>query len=335
MRISVFVLTTVLLLRFASAQTACPTFTAVSPIEIPRISQSDRIFRFDGGFVAVIHDMAVDTDGSAYAYHPHDLGTSYLCDGLDPYDETTHKCDSDKTSGSRCFTEVSEAIHADWAPSRSGPFCTYGFEAPGLSAKGTSNKVWGKDFGTGPIPVQSATDPAPGFFISTTGLSDPNHPEKSQRHYIAADTIPYVVVPSRLVGSGKDFSWHPTPAWAWNLKTGYESPAIVGDTQRHFGEGSVALVQILQENAITPITVGQVLGTSITALPFPYVKKKSGAVRAVSGATGTVIFVYFTKTPAVRDLSTQGLTQAVGTAFRPLGGEPFFKDCLKPLSGAH
>lgn len=71
---------------------------------IPRISSDDKIFRFDGGFVAVIHAMAVDTDGSAYAYHPQDLGTSYLCDGLDPYDEVAHTCDRDKTPGSRCFT---------------------------------------------------------------------------------------------------------------------------------------------------------------------------------------------------------------------------------------
>ena len=332
MRTRLLSLAAVWIIPFASAQTSCPTFTAVPSAEIPQRSPNDRIFRFDGGFVAVIHDMAVDTDGSAYAYHPRDRGTSYLCDGLDPYDKATHKCESDKTSGSRCFTEVSDAMQADWAPSKSGPFCTYGFEAPGIPAKGTSKKVWGKDFGTGAIPIQSAADPAPGFFISTTALSDPNHPEISQRHYLAADTIPYVVVPSRLVGNGKDFSWHPTPAWAWNLKTGYESPAIVGDTERRFGEGSVALAQILQKNAINSITVDQVLGTSSTSPPFPYVKKKSGAVRAVSGATGTIIFVYFTKGPAVRDLSTQGLTQAVGTAFGPLGGEAFFKACLKPLT---
>jgi hypothetical protein len=279
--------------------------------------------------------MAVDTDGSAYAYHPHDLGTSYLCDGLDPYDELTYTCDSNKTPGSRCFAEVSDAIHADWVPSKSGPFCIYGFEAPGITAKGTSNKVWGKDFDSGSISIQSAPDPAPGFFISTTALSDPTHPEKSQRHYIAADTVPYVVVPGKLVGNGKDFSSHPTPAWAWNLKTGYESPAVVGDSQSRFGEGSVALVQVLQENAINPITVDQVLGTSSTALPFPYVKKKTGAVRAVTGATGTIIFVYFTEAPAVRDLSTRSLTQAVGTAFDPLGGETFFKACLNVLSGSH
>ena len=117
MRIRVLSFAAIWIFRFAAAQTSCPAFTPVSTDEIPRISPDDKIFRFDAGFVAVVHAMTVDTDGSAYAYHPQDLGTSYLCDGLDPYDEATHTCDSDKTPGSRCFAEVSEAMHSNWASS--------------------------------------------------------------------------------------------------------------------------------------------------------------------------------------------------------------------------
>ena len=56
---------------------------------------------------------------------------------------------------------------------------------------------------------------------------------------------------------------------------------------------------------IIPIKPAQVLGTSPDALPFPYVKK-DGAVRATSGATGTIVFLYFTKGAAVIDLSNEG-----------------------------
>jgi hypothetical protein len=316
----------------ATAQPPCPTFRPVPEAEIRRLSQNDKLFRFPGGIVAVVQQMTVDTDGSALAYHPRDLGTSYLCDGLDPYDEMSQSCDTDKTAGSRCFTEVRAAEQASWDSSKSGPFCVYGFEAHGVPAPGTAKRVWGKHFAADPIPIQAGSDPAPGFFISTTSFSDPTHPEKSQRHYIDADIVPYVVVPGKLVGKGKDFSTGLTPAWAWNIGTDYESPAVVGDTGSSFGEGSVALAQVLQNNAIVPLVVDQILGSKTHAVPFPYVRARTGAVRASSGATGTIIFVYFTNAPGVPNLSDQSLRQATVGAFKALGGEANVKACVAKLA---
>ena len=313
----------------SSAQGSCPAFTKVDGKTIPPISKNDTIFKFSGGYVAIVHEMQVDTDGSPVAYHPEDLGTSLLCDGLDPYDTKAHKCDLNKKKGSACFQAVKKASEAKWDASKSGPFCIYGFDTPGSSAPGSNKNVWGKGFGAGLIPTQDATDPAPGFFISSTSFDDPANHGKHM-HYINADVVPYVVVPGSLVGKGKDFPGHPTAAWAWSTRTGFESPAVIGDTQSHFGEGSVALVQALENNSIIPIKPAQVLGTSPDALTFPYVKK-NGAVRATSGATGTIVFLYFTKGAAVIDLSNEGIAAGVNKAFNGLGGHDSMKACLMDL----
>jgi hypothetical protein len=314
----------------AAAQT-CPVFTPVTDVKL--ISPMDKIFRFSGGIVAIVHAMAVDTDGSPFSYHPQDKGTSFLCDGLDPYSATTASCDStNKSASSACFKQVRAAAAADWDRTASGPFCIYGFESPGSKAKGTTNLVWGGPFGTGSIPVQTASDPAPGFFISTTGFANPDasQPAHSQRHFISADTIPYVVVPGKLIGPGKDFPSKPTPAWAWSLATNNESSAVTGDVQSKFGEGSVALAQVLQTGAITPITSEQLLTGSSIKPPFPYVSR-GGAVRVSNAPTGTIIFVYFSHSPAVPDVSVPTLNNSVESAFKMFGGKDKFKTCLKQL----
>jgi hypothetical protein len=320
---------TAILSNKSPAQRACPAFTKVDGTTIAPISKNDTIFKFAGGYVAIVREMQVDTDGSPVAYHPQDLGTSPLCDGLDPYDTNAHECDLDKKKGNACFPAVKKAFDAKWDASKSGPFCTYGFDAPGISAPGTKRRVWGKVFGNGLIPMQYATDPAPGFFISSTSFDDPRNRGKHM-HYIDADVVPYVVVPGSLVGRGKDFPGHPTAAWAWSTRTGFESPAVIGDTQSHFGEGSVALVQALEKNSINPIKPTQVLGTGTDALPFPYVKK-NGAIRATSGATDTIVFLYFTKGAAVIDLSNEGIAAAATKAFNVLGGHNSMKTCLMDL----
>lgn len=279
--------------------------------------------------------MKVDTDGSAFAYHPDDLGTSSLCDGLDSYDPTASpKCDSNKKRGSVCQTRVAEAAAAKWDPAKSGPFCMYGFDSPGASVQGTSKKIWGKGFNTGSIPTQLEDDPGPGFFISSTAFSNPDHTLKGARRYIDADTVPYVVIPGKLVGHAKEFPGQPSPAWAWSLKTGNESAAVTGDTQSHFGEGSVALVQALETGAITPVTAELILGDKAAPVPFPYKRRPNGAVRATTGASGTIIFVYFTKAKGVRDLSQDTIKAATKEAFDGFGGEALLKDCIRKLDGA-
>jgi hypothetical protein len=43
--------------------------------------------------------------------------------------------------------------------------------------------------------VQTTSDPAPGYFVATTSLSNPGFPATRPAHYIDASTIPFIVLP--------------------------------------------------------------------------------------------------------------------------------------------
>jgi len=174
------------LLRSQPTPDACPVFT---PDEgIARITPKDRIFRFEGGYVAVVNEVRLDTDGSPVAYHPLNKGTTNLCNGLDPIID--EKRISDKKAGSPCFAAVRAAIDAGWRRETSPGFCVYGFYAPGTNSKDLKCNAWGGTFGTGEIPRQGQDDPAPGFFVSITAARNPGRaPEDSQRRYLGPNAL--------------------------------------------------------------------------------------------------------------------------------------------------
>src|ERR1035437_5038450 len=124
-------LTLCLLARILAAQ--CPNLTAFTPPE--KIQSTDRAYRFEGGYVAAIGEMCVDSDGSPVAYHPLNLGTTHLCNGLDPVIDGKRVRDK-KRATSPCFAAVEKAIQAKWDPARSPEFFIYGFVAPTTGAKG-------------------------------------------------------------------------------------------------------------------------------------------------------------------------------------------------------
>ena len=144
------------------ARNACPAFTPDDSVH--KISPQDRVFRFDGGYVAIVNEIRLDTDGSPVAYHPENKGTTHLCNGLDPI--VDGKRNTDKGRGSPCFAAVDAAIKAGWRRSESPSFCIYGFYAPGSRRPYAGCDAWGGEFGKGEIPRQGPTDPAPGFFVS-------------------------------------------------------------------------------------------------------------------------------------------------------------------------
>lgn len=43
--------------------------------------------------------------------------------------------------------------------------------------------------------VQSATDPAPGYYVATTSLTNPGFTQDNPLHYVDASTIPFIVLP--------------------------------------------------------------------------------------------------------------------------------------------
>jgi hypothetical protein len=93
--------------------------------------------------------------------------------------------------------------------------------------------------------VQQKSDPAPGFYVSTTALYDPRNSNPRDPHrYVDAAKIPYVVLHPDALKHARlgDF------ATVVNLQNGKTSAAIVADESAPdlpVGEGSIALAKAL------------------------------------------------------------------------------------------
>jgi hypothetical protein len=93
--------------------------------------------------------------------------------------------------------------------------------------------------------VQRKSDPAPGYYVSTTALYDPDNPNvRDPYRYVNAAKIPYVVLHPEALNHGRlgDF------ATVVNLQNGKISAAIVADESAPnlpIGEGSIALAKAL------------------------------------------------------------------------------------------
>src|SRR5216683_5245600 len=102
-----------------------------------------------------------------------------------------------------------------------------------------SGKTSGRPF------VQRKSDPAPGYYVSTTALYNPDNPNARDAHrYVDAAKIPYVVLHPKALSYARlgDF------ATVMNLQNGKISAAIVADESAAdlpVGEGSMALAEAL------------------------------------------------------------------------------------------
>lgn len=115
----------------------------------------------------------------------------------------------------------------------------------------------------GPL-VQTDTDPAPGLYISTTSLEDPNCDRKDPRRYVNAEAVNFIVLPNRLGLGAKlgDFAVVMRPA------TGAYDYAVYADVgpASKIGEGSIALAAALGVPS-NPKTGG--VGHGIVYIVFP------------------------------------------------------------------
>jgi hypothetical protein len=154
---------------------------------------------------------------------------------------------SDPSVAGVFFYESGLAIDADGSPRAYHPIDRIGLDS--LSHAGHRGNWWAlvtdneKTSGT-PV-VQRATDPAPGYFVSTTALYDrTNTNPRDPRRYVDAEKIPYVVLHPKALrfASLGDF------ATVVNLKNRKVSAAIVADESAPnlpVGEGSIALAESL------------------------------------------------------------------------------------------
>lgn len=313
-------------LPYEAAQ-SCPSFALDNTIA--RITPQDRVFSFNGGFVAFVHEVRLDTDGSPVAYGPQNQGTTHLCNGLDPI--LDGKRVTDKSNSSPCFAAVRAAMQAGWRRAESPSFCIYGFFAPGTRHPVVKCDAWGGAFGTGEIPRQGEGDPAPGFFVSMTSATNPGVASNaSQAKYLDSDRTPYAVIPAALVQ--KKLLPRVGVAWAWNPKSDRTAAAVFGDTQSKFGEISVAFAQRLERGRIDPISAAA-LALGASELPWPYGKRRTGEVRLTGSPTGPVFFVYFSQPPVPQmpNYDPATIDAAADTPLRAFAGPDGLKACLKPL----
>ncbi len=135
--------------------------------------------------------------------------------------------------------------------------------------------------------VQRRGDPAPGFYISTTALEDASQPATSPRRYVNSSTIPFVVLPQRVLeATGArlgDF------AAVWNRRTEKVAYAIVADIgpAGRIGEGSIALARAL---AIDPSPTSGGQSADVVYVIFPGSGNRRPRTRPEIRTQGAALF---------------------------------------------
>ncbi|WP_281943329.1 MULTISPECIES: glycoside hydrolase family 75 protein [Paenibacillus] len=134
-----------------------------------------------------------------------------------------------------------------------------------------NDKPWGK-----PV-IQKRTDPAPGYFVSQTALSDFNKHFTNPTAYVNAEKIPYIVLPQKrsfgaVLGD---------MAVVYNMKNGRLAFAVYADRNaginQSIGEGSIALARALGINS-NPRTGGTGNRGNVLYLVFPKSGRGNGHI---------------------------------------------------------
>jgi len=149
--------------------------------------------------------------------------------------------------GEKAFLFVTGmAIDADGSPHAYNPTNT-GLDY--LANAGRPGNWWGIVTDTGksdgkPV-VQTSTDPAAGYYVSSTSLADPHYTRIQQRHYVDSETIPFIVLPLDVIRATGitlgDFGL------ATHVTSGKQCFVIFADggPAGKIGEGSIALASAL------------------------------------------------------------------------------------------
>jgi Fungal chitosanase of glycosyl hydrolase group 75 len=99
--------------------------------------------------------------------------------------------------------------------------------------------------------IQNSSDPAPGFYVSTTSLEDPRQAVTNPSRYVDATKIPYIVIPGGELGRAR--LGHPTIVL--DVLTGSRVKGIVADAgpRDKIGEASMFLAAAIMDQQISPL----------------------------------------------------------------------------------
>lgn len=97
--------------------------------------------------------------------------------------------------------------------------------------------------------IQKPTDPAPGFYVSTTAYTIPPYAYSNPRHYLDSNVIPFAVIPAALRRKVPP-KFKGCQCEVFNMETGDMALAVMGDIgpDDHLGEGSMQLARLLRLN---------------------------------------------------------------------------------------
>lgn len=310
----------------ALAESACPTFTEIHlPGKQPK---GNRFATFPGGFVVWAGSLSTDTDGASTAYHPENIGSSSLCDGLDIY--RNGRCVRDDTA---CTAAVRQAQAVQWDPVKSPAFCVYGFAAN--SARKVGDKpVWGAGLGSGPLPVQKPGDPAPGFFNSVTA-HPVSTPDGHGVQYADADRLPFLVMPSSLTGKNGPTGYLNAGAIV-RLRDNHKVYALVADENESPAEISVAAAQLIHAPALgkpRPVTEVELRGQGTP--PYPYTRSATtGRIRVSSSEEGPyLVFALAARLGHATSYEPSEVDDLGAHAFSSFGGVKSLSACATRFFG--
>ena len=126
------------------------------------------------GAIAFTSLMHVNTDGAPDSYHPDNIGITHICNGISVGPPLNSQC----KWTSRCLKYFEKAK----AEGFTGPtkICFFGMV---------------KDANGVPV-LQKTGDPKPGYYVSTTALTQPGSDLNTQKAYLDSNKIPFIVIPS-------------------------------------------------------------------------------------------------------------------------------------------
>lgn len=260
---------------------------------------------FSDGSVAVRAPLAVNPDGGSGSYTVGDHGFTYIANGLAAWrNGKRESCDT------ACTADFKEAEGKGFAAGTS-EFCVFAMEVEPLDPEqartpcGSGRYVIGN--GKGRPKLGAMLNTVMGnqvqSYASTTSLQ---HLVKGKSQHLDSESLPIAVTP--------DIALLGTVVWVGGA--GFSSSyALIGDKGPAFGEGSIALHQLLRTRSIAqqksgPIVVGDRCGTGELSLQPPfqarpdlrndnckadYKAKSQSDIRAYSGIGKVLDFVILGK----------------------------------------
>jgi hypothetical protein len=256
-----------LLLVFSTlAASAAPTECGVATTVRGRDGTALVARKFPDGSIAVRAPLAVNPDGGVRSYTKGDHGFTYIANGISRWDGKARK----KCDGS-CRADFIDAETAEFAVG-SKEFCVFAMEVEPLLTGQTMSKCdRGYIIGNGkgrlklsPKKITTVVGDAVQAYLSTTSLT---HTVQGNKSYLDSEALPLAVT--------NDVELLGYIVWVGGKTIKYPQLAMIGDKGPAFGEGSIALHQLLRTNEIKNQDVGPIPAEkrcsfveSMLALPF-------------------------------------------------------------------